>query len=304
MSTALICLLAVGLDAWLGEPKRFHPLIGFGNCANWVERHLNLQLNKAENQWRGGIALCFVLLPAVAISYWLTAFGNILWLLELIALYLAIAPRALADHAQKTYSALADNKIELARRRVTQIVSRDTHELSETQINQATIESVLENGADAIFCALFWFLVAGLPGVVLYRLSNTLDAMWGYRSQRYLRFGWAAARLDDLLNYIPARLTAWSYACAGNYGSALLCWKQQAPHWYSPNAGPVMAAGAGALGVQLGGDTVYHGELKQRPTLGQGNDPTANDILRSIRLVREALALWLLIIFFGGWLLG
>ncbi len=304
MSTALICLLAVGLDAWLGEPKRYHPLVGFGNWADWIEQRLNLRLINPANQWRGVVALMLALLPFVAIGAWLASFETTLWLFELVILYLAIAPRALADHANGIHTALAEKDIELARDRVGGIVSRDTDELSETQINHATIESVLENGADAIFCAIFWFLVAGIPGVILYRLSNTLDAMWGYRNDRYAKFGWAAARLDDALNYIPARLTAWSYACAGHYQSAMQCWRQQAPLWYSPNAGPVMASGAGALGIKLGGATVYHGELKERPTLGLGSDPVAGDIRRSVRLVREALVLWLLVILLGGWFFG
>jgi adenosylcobinamide-phosphate synthase len=151
-----------------------------------------------------------------------------------------------------------------------------------------------------VFAAIFWFAVAGAPGVVLYRLSNTLDAMWGYRNERFERFGWAAARIDDVLNYIPARLVALTYAVLGKTRAALRCWRQQAPHWDSPNAGPVMAAGAGALGVALGGPAIYHGELHERPQLGEGLPADADSIGRGWQLVQRGVWLWLLILCVGS----
>ena len=159
---------------------------------------------------------------------------------------------------------------------------------------KATVESVLENGNDAIFGALFWFALLGGPGALMFRLANTLDAMWGYRNERYLRFGWAAARIDDVLNYIPARLTALSYALLGNTADALRCWRTQAPAWDSPNAGPVMAAGAGTLGVSLGGPAIYHGQLEDRPRLGTGDAARATDIDKAVALVHNSIWLWLL----------
>ncbi|WP_177316845.1 cobalamin biosynthesis protein, partial [Burkholderia ubonensis] len=119
------------------------------------------------------------------------------------------------------------------------------------------------------------------------------DAMWGYRTPRFLTFGWAAARIDDLLNWAPARLTAASYALLGDTASAWRCWRTQARHWDSPNAGPVMAAGAGSLNVQLGGPAVYHGELEHRPVLGAGSPASAAHIVAALSLVTRTLALWL-----------
>ncbi|MBK8183370.1 MAG: cobalamin biosynthesis protein [Candidatus Competibacteraceae bacterium] len=305
MLTALLCLGAVLIDRWQGEPpNRWHPLVGFG----WLARHvegLAYGPSASNSLWRRirGIAAVAVLIAPCMLATWLLAL--IPWLgivVGLGLLYLAIGARSLVEHAEAVQTALQADNLPDARALVARIVSRDTEELDADQISRAAVESVLENGCDAIFGALFWFVLAGAPGVVAYRLANTLDAMWGYRTPRYQDFGWAAARLDDGLNWIPARLTAVSYALVGSKPRlAWRCWREQAPFWKSPNAGPVMAAGAGALGLELGGPARYHGEWVARPTLGEGLVPRADDIGRAIALVRRALGLWLAAIFLGGW---
>ena len=303
MLIALLCIGAVLLDRWQGEPRRWHPLVGFGALAQWVEAFAyGLPGLSAEVRRARGIGAVIVLLVPLTVAAWLLAAIPLLGLVVALGLlYLALGARSLAEHAEAVAAALQAGDLPVARERAGRIVSRDTTDLDEEQISRATVESVLENGCDAIFGVLFWFVLAWAPGVVLYRLANTLDAMWGYRTPRYRHFGWAAARLDDGLNWLPARLTALSYIAVGTQPVlAWRCWREQAPGWKSPNAGPVMAAGAGALGLALGGPARYHGEWQQRPALGEGLAPRAEDIGRAVALVRRALWLWLGVITLGG----
>lgn len=296
MLTALLLLGAVLLDQLLGEPRRAHPLVAFGRLAGRLESWLN----NDQSRIKGLLAWMLAVLPLTLLAWGLSALPGIGWLASLLLLYLTIGLRSLAEHARPIAAALLAGDLALARQYVGFIVSRQTDQLDETGVSKATIESVLENGSDAVFAALFWFVLLGAPGAVLYRLANTLDAMWGYRTERFARFGWAAARLDDLLNYLPARLVAITYALAGRTGQALRCWRIQAPQWDSPNAGPVMAAGAGALNLQLGGAAVYHGQSLLRPPLGTGDEPVAKDIQRALRLVYIGVALWLLLALLMG----
>lgn len=286
-------LAGMGLDALLGEPRRWHPLVGFGRMAQAIERGLH-----RDARLRGVLAWCLAVLPAVALTAviahllatW-SAWASMAF--SAAMLYLAIGHRSLGEHARAVEAPLRAEDLDAARSAVARMVSRDTQALDASQVAAAATESVLENGADAVFGALFWFAVLGAPGVVLYRLANTLDAMWGYRTPRHERFGWAAARIDDGLNYVPARLTALTYAVLGDTRRALRCWRRQAPLWDSPNAGPVMAAGAGAIGVQLGGPAPYHGRWEDRPALGEGVAPEADAIGAALRLVRHGVWLWL-----------
>ena len=298
LEVPLMIVAAVLLDLLLGEPRRFHPLAGFGLLAQWIEKifYGPVDTAPAGRYMRGIAAVAVLLMPLVLLAAMVQQTEILGAMFSVVVLYFAIAPRSLREHAERVAQAFSCNDLPAARQAVSMLVSRDTSQLDDAAVARATVESVLENGNDAIFAALFWFVVAGAPGVLLYRLSNTLDAMWGYRNARYNHFGRAAARLDDVLNFVPARLTALSYALVGHTRSALHCWRQQAATWESPNAGPVMAAGAGALRVRLGGAATYHGELEQRPLLGCGIAACAEDILRAVRLVRHTLYAWLIII--------
>lgn len=284
---------ALLLDRALGEPRRAHPLVGFGRIAQAIERALY-----RDGRVRGLLAWSLAVLPLTALAtiLQLAAASYSPWLAAAYAagvLYLCIGLRSLDEHAAPVARALLADDLNAARTAVGRIVSRDTQALDAERVAAAATESVLENGNDAVFGALFWFALLGPAGAVLYRLANTLDAMWGYRSARYERYGWAAARIDDALNYLPARLTALTYAALGNAASALRCWRLQAPAWDSPNAGPVMAAGAGALRVRLGGAAPYHGVWEERPWLGEGDAPDAGAIARAQALVRRGVLLWL-----------
>lgn len=306
MITAIVIGLAVLLDIWLGEPRRYHPLIGFGTLARRIESAF-IGTPQVNQRLRGVVALLLVVVPWVFFAWGLSLWPGVDILAGVVLLYLAIGGSSLMQHGRAVVEALEKADLPLARERVGWIVSRDSGVLDETGVSRAAVESVLENGSDAIFGAIFWFVLLGAPGVVLYRLVNTLDAMWGYRSERYRDFGWAAARLDDLLNWLPARLTALAYAMVGNRSLAWRCWREQGDRSDSPNAGVVMASGAGALAIQLGGPTVYRGALLDKPVLGEGAAPCGEDIERAIGLVQRALLLWLVLIAIGGgvaWQIG
>jgi|SRR5690554_3687427 len=292
--TFFIILSAVMLDWIVGEPKRLHPLVGFGWLANNLETLFNRAAHRPIIQFSLGLlALIVCIVPFMVVTFLISQIPVWGVVFSSLMLYLCIGHRSLFDHARPIMQLMQSGDENQAKELASRIVSRDKAHID---VNKATIESVLENGNDAVFGALFWFVIGGAAGAVAYRLVNTLDAMWGYRTSRFFYFGKAAARLDDLLNYLPARLTALSYALSGKTRCALSCWRRQTALWDSPNAGPVMASGAGALAVQLGGPACYQGEWHQRPVLGTETQPRAEDIQRALRLVCRSVLLWLVII--------
>jgi hypothetical protein len=200
LSLPLIATLAtagVAVDRWLGEPRIAHPLVGFGKLAMRIETRLN---TGARGQLFGILGWALAVLPPVLIAAWLVAVLPFMLAcaVHVLLLWFALGARSLNDHIAPIARALAQHDLAEARRLTARIVSRETGQADESALARAAVESALENGNDAIFGALFWFAIGGGPGALAFRLANTLDAMWGYRTPRYLRFGWAAARIDDV----------------------------------------------------------------------------------------------------------
>ncbi|GAA3919264.1 adenosylcobinamide-phosphate synthase CbiB [Litoribacillus peritrichatus] len=321
--SVFILIFAVLLDLKFGEPKRYHPLVGFGHWVVKLESFLNHETSYSERpnvviKAKGTIAWAIAVVPIAFVLAWLVARlpMPIYVVVSIAVLYLSIGHKSLQEHILPIAEALLKGDQDEARRLTSMIVSRDPAEMN---IEKSAIESALENGSDSVFAPIFWFLVAGPVGALVYRLANTLDAMWGYRTERYFNFGWAAAKIDDALNYIPARLTAFSYlvvskfmadadAKVGGFRKGLRCWREQAALLSSPNGGPVMAAGAGALGITLGGRTCYHGKWQEKPEFGCGPEATAEDIPRAMQMVTYTLGLWVsipflavILVLFMGW---
>jgi adenosylcobinamide-phosphate synthase len=293
-ATAAGLALGAAADLVLGDPRRRHPVAGFGSAATALERRT----------WRdsraAGAAHALALTAAavgsgVALDRRTAGRPVLRAVATAAATWTVLGGTSLGRAAERMQQALEAGDLAAARAVLPSLAGRDPRGLDEEELARATVESVAENTSDAAVAPLFWGAVAGVPGLLGYRAVNTLDAMIGYRSPRYARFGWAAARLDDLANWVPARLTAaLTVACAGVGGgsprAALRVWRRDGAAHPSPNAGRCEAALAGALGLRLGGRNVYGGRAEHRPTLGHGRAPVASDIGRAVRLSR---AVWL-----------
>lgn len=284
--------LALGFlaDAAWGDPPRFHPVAGFGRLATAVEAQ-----GYADRRGAGIRHVGALVGGAYAAGVLVERAARRRWSLELLgtatATWAVIGGRSLRREAVVVASQLGAGDLPAARLRIRTLVGRDTAALSTEEVARAAVESVAENTADAVVAPLFWGAVAGVPGLLGYRAVNTLDAMIGHRSPRYLRFGWAAARLDDVANWLPARLAglltvATAPFVAGSPRKAWQAWRRDARQHPSPNAGVVEAAFAGALGVRLGGCNVYGGNVEDRGVLGNGRPVDMGDIGRAVRLSR------------------
>ncbi|WP_051799658.1 cobalamin biosynthesis protein [Catenuloplanes japonicus] len=281
-------LAGYGLDALFGDPRRLHPVAGFGTAASALEKRVYAP-DRASGARFAAIAVGAPVLAGVVVAG-LTRRQPVLRAVAVAAAtWTVLGARTLRAEAHTMAGALDRDDIEAARGRLGHLCGRDPSALDEPELSRATVESVAENTSDAIVAPLFWGAVAGLPGLLGYRAANTLDAMVGHRSPRYARFGTAAARLDDALNLIPSRLTAalavaLAPVAGGSPSRALRIWLRDGHRHPSPNAGQCESSMAGALGVRLGGRNVYFGRAETRPHLGDGAPPLAPDIARAARL--------------------
>lgn len=293
--TALRASLPAGIlagflaDLAVGDPRRGHPVAGFGWLATGLER-LDYRDSRAAGLVHTGVLAGGVVTLAAVVEHRMRP-GWIRAALTAVATWTALGGTTLARAGTQMADLLDAGDIKGARALLPSLCGRDPAALDAAGLARAAFESVAENTSDAQVAPLFWAAVAGVPGVLGYRAVNTLDAMIGNRSRRYARFGWAAARLDDVVNYLPARLTgALVLACAplveGSSVRAVRAWRRDAARHPSPNAGVAEASFAGALGVRLGGPTQYRYQLEIRPTLGSGPPPGPADLRRAVRLSR------------------
>ena len=291
--TAAGLALGAAADLLLADPRRAHPVAGFGATAAALERRVWTDSRAAGAGY------------ALALTGATVGLGTVLdratrrrpparALVTAAVTWTVLGGTSLGRTAGEMHRALSAGDLTAARAVLPSLAGRDPNGLAEPELTRATVESVAENTADAAVAPLFWGTVAGIPGLLGYRAVNTLDAMVGHRSARHARFGWAAARLDDVANWLPARITAaLTVACApavgGSAAGAWRAWLRDGAAHPSPNAGRCEAALAGALGLRLGGRNVYGSRVEDRPTLGNGRPPGTSDIVRAVRLSR---AVW------------
>ena len=279
-SIGLGLLAGFAADRVFGDPRRFHPVAGFGRAAIELERR-TYRDDRIAGVIHTGIAVGLTVLGGRIVGSAVVPTAIATWTV-LGGTSLARTGNAMADRLE------ADD-IDGARELLPSLCGRDPDLLDADGLTRAAVESVAENTSDATVGPLVWGAVAGVPGLLGYRAINTLDAMIGYRNTKYERFGWAAARTDDVANIVPARLTGWltvvlAPVVGGSGANALRAWRADAGRHPSPNAGVAEASMAGALGVTLGGRTAYRHGVEIRPTLGSGPRPTVADLRRAVRL--------------------
>lgn len=303
LDPAFVLLIALGLDVVLGDFNRLlfiipHPVVLIGRTIGWAEIRLNRAYRSEQDRLVRGAFLTLGLIVVTAtlgLVIHVLAQANLVFLcLEILLIYTLIAQRSLFDHVKAVADALEHGGLAAGREMVARIVGRDVQQLDESGVARAAIESCAENFSDGVVAPLFWTVLFGLPGLMVYKTVNTLDSMIGYRSPRYLYFGRFAARLDDVLNWIPARLSGLTLVLAsrltakGNARQALITIKNDARRHPSPNSGWPEAAMAGALGLALGGPRSYGSAPAEGQWIGKGRTVAVTAD------VRHALSLYII----------
>lgn len=292
-------LVALALEAVLGWPAPLfarigHPVTWAGRLISALDRALNRESDRfASRRAKGVLAMALVILAAALPALWLQSLLHGGWgvLLGGILAWPLVAARSLQSHVAAVARPLAKGDLPAARGAVAMIVGRDPQVLDQAGVARAALESLAENASDGVVAPLFWGALLGLPGIAGYKAINTLDSMIGHRSPRFAAFGWASARLDDLVNLIPARLTGLIFALTSAHpGAALACMWADASHHRSPNAGWPEAAMAGGLGVRVSGPRLYGDRLAQEPFLNAAcPDPTPEDLWAGLALFRRGM---------------
>ncbi|WP_234794696.1 adenosylcobinamide-phosphate synthase CbiB [Xaviernesmea oryzae] len=322
MSRSAILLTGLLLDRLIGDPdwlwRRLpHPVVFFGSAIRILDRRLNqAHAAFAVRRRRGALAIVLLLLLAAAVGAALHRLVHLAGpltggLLEASIVFVLLAQKSLADHVLAVARGLQDEGLEGGRRAVSMIVGRDPAYLDASGICRAAIESLAENFSDGVVAPAFWYAVAGLPGLAAYKMLNTADSMIGHKNERYLAFGWASARLDDLANLIPARFSMLLVAAGARLAlgrrsgsDALFVGMRDAGLHRSPNSGWPEAAIAGALGLQLTGPRVYAGQTVDEPMMNGAGRRAASpaDIMRALAVFQAActvltglVVVWLLI---------
>lgn len=300
MSFAVAMLSAMLIDTLIGWPKALflrigHPVTWLGWVISGLEARLNHPNATTAHRKTMGVVAALITIGLAALPAWaLQASLPQGWAATIVIGILAwplVAVRSMYQHVVAVASPLARRDLAAARLAVSMIVGRDPAQLDEAGVARAATESLAENTGDGIVAPLFWGLIAGLPGIAAYKAINTLDSMIGHRTPRHEAFGWASAKIDDVANWVPARLTGLIFALASTRPlAAMRCMAQDAHHHRSPNAGWPEAAMAGALGVRLSGPRQYGDRVAQEPWVNaNAPDPTAQDLRRALALYRRAM---------------
>lgn len=296
--------LAAGflLDLLIGDPRwLYHPICLIGNLIGFFEKRIRKIFPKTEKgELIGGffevILICVFSfgIPGVLLSVLYRNISMAGVLLETFWCYQLLATKSLKDESMKVYDRLQNGTIEEARYAVSMIVGRDTKELTEEGVTKAAVETVAENGSDGVIAPMLYMAIGGAPLMFLYKGINTMDSMLGYKNEKYLYFGRCAAKLDDLANYIPARISGWLMVAAAfftgmNGKNAARIYKRDRRNHASPNSAQTESAVAGALEIQLAGNAFYFGKLYEKPTIGDSLRPVEpEDIKRANRLLYAA----------------